>query len=100
MSETIRKAGEVWRIRDCRKGDMTIRLTEDVTEGQEWFAAELVEGKPAYLSQEVRIGAFSMPKPTIGDVMSFRQCLVTWLGADAKGVSAPVNPPNGAGAGE
>lgn len=75
----IKKKGEVWEIKDVRKGEMTVRLEEDVDPSVDtFFAASLLEGKPQYISAEANLG-LSLPKPREGDLMSFRTCLVEFL---------------------
>lgn len=75
MSE-IKRKGEVWEIKDVRKGELTIRLEEDVDQTVDtFFAAELLEGKPQYISVDLNL----LPKPREGDLMSFRTTLVQFL---------------------
>jgi len=75
----MKKKDEIWEIEHVRKGKLTVRLDEDVADDQEWFSAELLEGKPSYIGNEVRIGFMGQRPPVSGESMTHRQSLVRWL---------------------
>lgn len=72
-----RSKEEVWGIVHARKGPLTVRLCEDVDPTVDFFAAEIIAGRPIYLSNEARIGLWD-PLPGPGDTISMRQSLVRW----------------------
>lgn len=80
----IIKTGEVWRV-DSRKGMLTIRILEDLDLGEPgtpypdtFFTAELVEGKPKYMSKERQLMEKIDPTGP-GDTLSFRTTLCTFV---------------------
>ena len=68
--------GEVWAITHARKGRLTVRFVSWTDD--EWIVLELLEGKPHYTSNEVRLGLFSGNPPRAGDLFEARAELITW----------------------
>lgn len=72
MSDAIKQAGEIWDV-SGRKGELAIALCEDVTPETDFFDAVLVDGAPKYR------GARRHDPEIVGDPISMRNCLTTWV---------------------
>ncbi len=64
--------GQVWKIAHERKGKFTVRLLEDVADGREWFAGEIVEGVARRVANHDK---------EVGEKITLRQSFVTWIEA-------------------
>lgn len=67
------RVGDVWKVRCCRKGALTIRLTEPIDPADDFFDAELVDGVPQY----IRDRRNDPERP--GDRITFRHTFVKWV---------------------
>lgn len=72
-AKPLLKVGQTWKVRDVRKGDLTLKLTEV---GDDWAQGEIVEGKVQFASSENNLLQRTAGLGTKGDVItvSFTLC--------------------------
>ncbi len=74
------KAGEFWKVRDVRKGALTVRLQEDVDPtADDFFEAEIVSGQAQYISTGYNLAQRYDGLGLPGSVISLRTTLCQFL---------------------